>query len=191
MYHILIKNGRALTPETLAEYERQGGEAPAGWVYDPDTGYEGDPQLDLGQSLSVLVLSLSGVDLGPSLRACAMRNLMDTVGIAVETETSGAVAWEPGQYVETGAEREYNDKTYACVLSHVTQGDWTPNAVPALWRVTQGAPPAGGVLPWIIGETVKAGDKRAYDGKTYVCVQGHTTQDGWQPPGLPALWSVA
>lgn len=42
--------------------------------------------------------------------------------------------------------------------------------------------------PWTVGETVKAGDRRYYKGKWYICVQGHTTQADWTPDLVPALW---
>ena len=28
-----------------------------------------------------------------------------------------------------------------------------------------------------------------YDGKLYKCVQAHTSQIGWEPPNVPALWT--
>lgn len=34
----------------------------------------------------------------------------------------------------------------------------------------------------------EAGDRRQYNGLLYRCVQGHTSQDGWEPPNVPALW---
>ena len=33
------------------------------------------------------------------------------------------------------------------------------------------------------------GDRRQYDGLLYRCVQAHTSQDGWEPPAVPALWA--
>ena len=32
------------------------------------------------------------------------------------------------------------------------------------------------------------GDRRQYDGLLYRCVQAHTSQQGWEPPAVPALW---
>ena len=32
------------------------------------------------------------------------------------------------------------------------------------------------------------GDQVTYEGDTYQCVQPHTSQAGWIPSGLPALW---
>ncbi|MGL4109608.1 carbohydrate-binding protein [Clostridium sp. LP20] len=34
----------------------------------------------------------------------------------------------------------------------------------------------------------KAGDEVTYNDKTYACLQGHTSQDGWNPTSTPALW---
>lgn len=44
------------------------------------------------------------------------------------------------------------------------------------------------VPSWVEGETVQAGDLRAFDGAVYAAIQPHTTQAGWQPPAVPALW---
>lgn len=47
---------------------------------------------------------------------------------------------------------------------------------------------------WIVGETVKPGDRRYYapTQKLYKVRdgQGHTTQDGWTPDLIPAIWAV-
>ena len=32
------------------------------------------------------------------------------------------------------------------------------------------------------------GDRRTYDSLLYRCVQAHTSQTGWEPPNVPALW---
>lgn len=41
---------------------------------------------------------------------------------------------------------------------------------------------------WVAGESLSVGDRRAYDGILYEVVQAHTTQDGWEPPNVPALF---
>jgi hypothetical protein len=41
---------------------------------------------------------------------------------------------------------------------------------------------------WISGESLTVGDRRAYDGILYEVIQAHTTQDGWEPPNVPALF---
>lgn len=45
------------------------------------------------------------------------------------------------------------------------------------------------VVPWTAGESVKVGDLRTYEGTVYRCTQAHTTQAGWEPPIVPALWA--
>jgi len=60
-----------------------------------------------------------------------------------------------------------------------------PSETPALFLVyranTEGA-------EWVANEEVIRGDTRTYIGKTYRCVQSHTTQENWQPDSTPALW---
>ena len=41
---------------------------------------------------------------------------------------------------------------------------------------------------WAIGVSYKVGDRVRYDGKLYRCVQAHESQEGWEPPSVPALW---
>ena len=45
-------------------------------------------------------------------------------------------------------------------------------------------------LAWKVGEAVVVGDRRYYDGVWYTCIQGHTTQAGWEPVLVPALWQT-
>ena len=42
---------------------------------------------------------------------------------------------------------------------------------------------------WAV-DTVYALDVRvSYENKLYKCVQAHTSQEGWEPPNVPALWT--
>lgn len=41
---------------------------------------------------------------------------------------------------------------------------------------------------WQAGVPYAVGDRRKYEGLLYRCVQAHTSQDGWTPPAVPALW---
>ena len=45
-------------------------------------------------------------------------------------------------------------------------------------------------LPWEADTKYSAGDRRRHDGKVYKCLQAHTSQVGWEPPSVPALWVV-
>jgi chitinase len=42
--------------------------------------------------------------------------------------------------------------------------------------------------PWTAYAT---GARVTYNGVDYECLQGHTSQPGWEPPNVPALWKVA
>ncbi len=41
---------------------------------------------------------------------------------------------------------------------------------------------------WQTGKAYAVGDRVRY-GKLYKCVQAHTSQPGWEPPVVPALWT--
>ena len=45
-------------------------------------------------------------------------------------------------------------------------------------------------LPWEADTKYAAGDRRRHDGKVYKCLQAHTSQVGWEPQAVPALWVV-
>ncbi|MFE4418687.1 carbohydrate-binding protein [Streptomyces sp. NPDC056817] len=46
-------------------------------------------------------------------------------------------------------------------------------------------PPNG---TWAPGRSYAAGDRVAYAGAAYRCLQAHTSMTGWEPPNVPALW---
>lgn len=41
---------------------------------------------------------------------------------------------------------------------------------------------------WVAGENLTVGVRRAYEGLLYEVIQAHTTQTGWEPPNVPALF---
>ncbi|QGG57744.1 glycosyl hydrolase family 18 protein [Paenibacillus sp. B01] len=59
----------------------------------------------------------------------------------------------------------------------------TPTATP-----TPSATP--GASAWAAGVAYKAGDVVTYSGKTYACLQPHTSLAGWEPATTPALWKL-
>lgn len=42
---------------------------------------------------------------------------------------------------------------------------------------------------WAVGVSYETGARRQYDEKLYKCVQAHVSQEGWEPPNVPALWT--
>ena len=45
-------------------------------------------------------------------------------------------------------------------------------------------------LPWVAGVDYAVGDRRRFSDALYKCAQAHTSQTGWEPPNVPALWVV-
>ncbi len=43
---------------------------------------------------------------------------------------------------------------------------------------------------WQAGVAYAVDDEVVYDGVLYRCITGHTSQAGWEPPNVPALWEV-
>ncbi|GAA4987576.1 chitinase [Nonomuraea thailandensis] len=44
---------------------------------------------------------------------------------------------------------------------------------------------------WAAWTAYAAGARVTYNGVEYECLQAHTSQPGWEPPNVPALWKVA
>lgn len=93
--------------------------------------------------------------------------------------------WVANEPVLVGMIRLYNAKQWKCLQAHVTQTDWTPPAVPALWQDVTPVTPG----EWS-GSSVayKVNDLVTYLGLTYKCLQAHTSQPAWTPLAVPALW---
>lgn len=73
---------------------------------------------------------------------------------------------------------------FRCVQAHTTQADWTPDKVPALFKVHR----TPEMTEWVAGIAVAVGERFTYGGATWECVQAHTTQQGWEPDRVPSLW---
>lgn len=98
-----------------------------------------------------------------------------------------ARVWRPVLAVVPGDVYSHGSSLYRCVQAHTTQADWRPEATPALWRRVQ--PKEMNPL-WQLNTGYGQGDVAGYpDNQTlYVCTQAHTSQKGWEPPNVPALW---
>lgn len=92
--------------------------------------------------------------------------------------------WTAGETVSVGAVRQFDSNLWRVVQAHTTQADWTPDKVPALFKVHR----TPEMTEWVAGIDVKAGEKLTYKGATYEVVQSHRTQAGWEPDQVPSLW---
>ena len=72
--------------------------------------------------------------------------------------------------------------------SLVAANVWVP-ATGTLWLNLTPPPPT---TNWAAGVAYKVGDIVIYvpNGLKYQCLQAHTSQAGWNPPAVPALWKA-
>lgn len=103
-------------------------------------------------------------------------------------DNSDQLQWISGEQVEVGWMRIYEDVKYEVVQAHQTQDDWTPTAtLGTLWKVY--VDPLI-VTEWQVGVGYVVNQLVTYQGSTYSCLQAHTSQTGWTPPVVPALWRL-
>lgn len=91
------------------------------------------------------------------------------------------------------------ERSSYCVVSElnpdgslITISAWHVND---LGQVTQGLPDGSGNPPptgdeWAVDTAYAVDDVVTYNSVTYVCLQAHTSQVGWEPPNVPALWTA-
>lgn len=109
---------------------------------------------------------------------------LDTPALFVvwREDAGEALDWIAGEQVYVGTWRVYDGTLYECLQAHVTQADWTPDVVPALWRVVSTT------VDWQPYVYYEVGVHVIYQGTEYECRQSHTSLPGWEPPNVPALW---
>lgn len=98
--------------------------------------------------------------------------------------------WEPGIVVAVGDVLAWDGTLVECIQPHTTQADWTPGLTPALWRVYRDVANEPATPDWRAGIAVTVGETFGYLGHVYRVRQAHTTQAGWEPPNVPALWQI-
>jgi hypothetical protein len=119
-----------------------------------------------------------------SLREAARRAVVTDVD-AMTPEDAEALAgifeqWQAGEAVAIGAVREYDGHLYKVLQAHTTQGDWTPDVVPALWQRI--AAPDAGPQPWVQPagghDAYQIGDRVTHNGSTWECTVANNV---WEP----------
>ena len=87
--------------------------------------------------------------------------------------------WTVNKAVEVGERREYEGTLYEVVQAHTTQGNWTPDATPALWKEVA---PEGVIPEWKqpLGahDAYQKGDKVLYNELVYVSIVDNNV---WEP----------
>ena len=101
--------------------------------------------------------------------------------------------WHANIAVQVGDVFTYKGALWRCIQAHITQGGWQPDKTPALWHRVE-IIAEDEVRVWAAGIDYIVGDEVAYpdaEGELYICLQAHTSQEGWEPPAISALWAPA
>lgn len=93
-------------------------------------------------------------------------------------------AWLPGLDVAVGDVFRWDGTLVEVIQAHTTQADWTPDVVPALFKVHR----TPDMTEWTAGISVSVGEEFTYQGTTYRVLQAHTTASHWAPDVTPSLW---
>jgi chitodextrinase len=95
--------------------------------------------------------------------------------------------WTQGEQpdLSTGDGKPWTDNGACSGTGGGTTTTTAPTTAPTSAPTTT---PAGTGTTWVAGHAYKAGDQVTYSGVTYKCLQAHTSQVGWEPPNVPALW---
>ena len=114
-----------------------------------------------------------------------IKGQLDSIGDDAVAEVAALFPdWTPGVKVAPGDVLAWDGTLVEVIQAHTTQADWTPDKVPALFRIHR----TPQMTEWVAGIAVKAGERFGYGGATWEVVQGHTTQKGWEPDKVPSLW---
>lgn len=87
-----------------------------------------------------------------------------------------------GVWLEQGESYNWEGRVVIVVQSH-NRTQFPPDQTPALFRF------ARTTVEWEPGVLYAVNDEVTWLGITYRCLQGHTSQLGWEPPNVPALWA--
>lgn len=90
-------------------------------------------------------------------------------------------------------EEHYQNPSFKPWFDQAIATTWVQQVNAADWHAAVSlidAPSPPTPEAWTVGQSVAIGDLRTYQGVTYRCQQAHTTQTGWEPPSVPALWEV-
>lgn len=102
-------------------------------------------------------------------------------------------AWEADtQYLAGQIVSRPNGNTYRAKVDEYAQAGREPEnpVMHAVWALHSLSEGGGGDGPaaWGAGQSVSVSDQRTHGGRLYAALQAHTTQLGWEPPNVPALW---
>lgn len=103
------------------------------------------------------------------------------------TMSAATPEWKPGTTLAVGDTVMHGGSMFVVIQAHTTQAGWEPGtATQSLFRRVQ----QEGSTEWQPDTDYATGAECTYEGSTYTCLQGHTSQAGWEPPNVPSLWKL-
>lgn len=103
------------------------------------------------------------------------------------TMSAATPDWKPGMTLAVGDTVMHGGGMFVTLQAHTTQAGWEPGtATQALFRRVK----QDGNTEWQPDTDFATGEDCTFEGKAYTCLQGHTSQVGWEPPNAPALWKL-
>lgn len=103
------------------------------------------------------------------------------------TMSTATQEWKPGLNLAVGDTVMHGGNMFVVIQAHATQAGWEPGtATQSLFRRVQ--PESS--TEWQPDTDYATGAECTYEGSAYTCLQGHTSQAGWEPPNAPALWQL-
>lgn len=103
------------------------------------------------------------------------------------TMSAATPEWKPGMTLAVGDTVMHGGSMFVVIQAHTTQAGWEPGtATQSLFRRVQ----QEGSTEWQPDTDYATGAECTYEGSAYTCLQGHTSQAGWEPPNVPSLWKL-
>ena len=103
------------------------------------------------------------------------------------TMSAATPEWKPGMTLAVGDTVMHGGSMFVVIQAHTSQAGWEPGtATQSLFRRVQ----QEGSTEWQPDTDYATGAECTYEGSAYTCLQGHTSQAGWEPPNVPSLWKL-
>lgn len=103
------------------------------------------------------------------------------------TMSAATPEWKAGMTLAVGDTVMHGGSMFVVIQAHTTQAGWEPStATQSLFRRVQ----QEGSTEWQPDTDYATGAECTYEGSAYTCLQGHTSQAGWEPPNVPSLWKL-
>ena len=103
------------------------------------------------------------------------------------TMSAATPEWKPGMTLAVGDTVMHGGSMFVVIQAHTTQAGWEPGtATQSLFRRVQ----QEGSTEWQPDTDYATGAECTSEGSAYTCLQGHTSQAGWEPPNVPSLWKL-